>query len=80
MRSTRPTAVNLAWALDRMLQKAAVFRDNPQEAIAVLTREAAAIALEDVEVNRAIGRYGAPLLPQEMGSAHPPQCGGLGDR
>ena len=31
-----------------MLQKAAVFRDNPQEAIAVLTREAAAIALEDV--------------------------------
>ena len=67
LRSTRPTAVNLAWALDRMLQKAAVFRDNPQEAIAVLTREAAAIALEDVEVNRAIGRYGAPLLPQEGG-------------
>jgi methylthioribose-1-phosphate isomerase len=67
LRKTRPTAVNLAWALERMLQRAQGSRNNPQEALKLLTEEAAAIAAEDVETNRAIGRYGAPLLPQEGG-------------
>ncbi|NLN16877.1 MAG: S-methyl-5-thioribose-1-phosphate isomerase [Firmicutes bacterium] len=67
LRRTRPTAVNLAWALERMLQKAERASQDPEEALKLLTEEAAAIALEDVEVNRAIGRHGAPLLPEDGG-------------
>ena len=58
--SSRPTAVNLFWALDRM---EACWRawgpDLPR-----LEREAQAIHREDLEMNRAIGRYGAELVPQ----------------
>jgi methylthioribose-1-phosphate isomerase len=50
LREARPTAVNLAWAVDRMVRaKGAV-------------AEAEAIFREDVEANRRIGRYGAELL------------------
>src|SRR6266568_1757197 len=50
LRSARPTAVNLAWAVDRML------RANGS------TAEAEAIFREDVEANRRIGRFGSELL------------------
>lgn len=61
LRSTRPTAVNLEWALKRAL--AAVDRTgSPAEAVQVLEREAALIASEDIEANRAIGKYGAALV------------------
>lgn len=64
LRGTRPTAVNLFWALDRML--AAADRCGPQsEPAAVclaLEREAVAIAGEDREVNRRIGEHGAKLF------------------
>jgi methylthioribose-1-phosphate isomerase len=49
--ASRPTAVNLFWALERM--KAA--REPEQEAIAILE--------EDLAANRALGRFGAELLP-----------------
>ena len=56
----RPTAVNLAWALDRMLTK---LRPLPaQQRAAAAWAEAGAIAEEDVAVNAAIGRHGLPLL------------------
>ncbi|MBI2964514.1 MAG: S-methyl-5-thioribose-1-phosphate isomerase [Deltaproteobacteria bacterium] len=62
--ATRPTAVNLAWAVGRMRR---VYREHPREAIvdlrARLEREALAIHDEDIAINRAIGRHGAPLLP-----------------
>jgi methylthioribose-1-phosphate isomerase len=51
LRATRPTAVNLAWAIDRVLASA----DPVAEAIT--------IAAEDVADNRAIGRHGADLVP-----------------
>jgi methylthioribose-1-phosphate isomerase len=54
---SRPTAVNLFWALDRM--KAA----RAAGGMAALEREAVAIFEEDLEVNRAIGRHGAELVP-----------------
>jgi methylthioribose-1-phosphate isomerase len=50
LRSARPTAVNLGWAIDRMLGS----HD--------FSAEAAAIFREDVEANRRIGRFGAELL------------------
>jgi methylthioribose-1-phosphate isomerase len=61
LRRTRPTAVNLEWALQRVL--AAVEQTgSPAEAVQVLEREAALIASEDVEANRAIGKFGATLI------------------
>ena len=54
---SRPTAVNLFWALDRMMAARAA------KGLAALEREALAIFDEDIEVNRAIGRHGAELVP-----------------
>jgi len=60
---TRPTAVNLFWALHRMRAKAETLRDRPAaEIVAGLVAEAQAIADEDVEINRRMGHFGAELL------------------
>jgi len=63
--ATRPTAVNLMWALDRMLKK---MRSLPaggsgEELAAALLGEAQAIFREDIEANQKIGLYGQELLP-----------------
>jgi methylthioribose-1-phosphate isomerase len=57
---TRPTAVNLRWALDRMLTR--LRNTRPSERVAIAYAEAAAIADEDVACNEAIGRHGLPLI------------------
>ncbi len=61
--STRPTAVNLFWALDRMervmLQNADLAPDSLTE---VLETEAIRMAQEDIDTNRAIGMFGQTLL------------------
>ena len=62
LRATRPTAVNLAWALDRMLTRLRNTSQGERERLAWL--EAAAIADEDAAQNEAIGRHGLPLLRQ----------------
>ena len=60
LRQSRPTAVNLAWALDRMQRRLrAVPADQRAQAA---WDEADAIAEEDVRVNAAIGAHGLPLL------------------
>lgn len=60
---TRPTAVNLFWAIDRMKQLYATLRGRPVEQIrAGLVAEARQIRLEDIAINEAIGRNGAPLV------------------
>ncbi len=60
LRQARPTAVNLAWALDHML---AVLTALPVAGRAAAAWEAAAALAEaDVAVNAAIGRHGLPLL------------------
>jgi methylthioribose-1-phosphate isomerase len=62
--ATRPTAVNLFWALDRMQRVARGGRDLPLEAVrGRLLAEAHAILNEDVAANRAIGDHGAALVP-----------------
>lgn len=60
LRATRPTAVNLAWALDRMTRVLSPL-PPPRRAEAAWA-EAARIADEDVAVNAAIGRNGLALL------------------
>ena len=58
--ATRPTAINLKWALDEM---AAVLRNRPRgERAAAALRRATEIADEDVAINRAIGGHGLPLI------------------
>ena len=62
--ATRPTAVNLFWALDRMRGVADTLRERSlDEARARLLAEAEAILAEDVAANRALGDHGAALVP-----------------
>ena len=61
---TRPTAVNLFWAIDRMKRLYASLRGRPiAEIRRRLIEEALAVRDEDIAINRAIGRNGAPLVP-----------------
>ena len=63
IRATRPTAVNLFWAVDRMLHKARTScHSGPRQLAAELIEEAQRIADQDVEINRAIGAHGATLI------------------
>ena len=63
--STRPTAVNLFWALDRMRRVIDAGRDLPVPAlIERLLAEARAIHAEDLAANRAMGAHGVALVPQ----------------
>src|ERR1700722_7016518 len=58
--ATRPTAINLKWALDEMM---AVVRNRPRaERTAPAFRPAAEICEDDVAINTAIGRNGLPLI------------------
>src|ERR1051326_73073 len=61
---TRPTAVNLFWAIDRMRR---AFAESRGVALPQLRQrmiaEAQQIRLEDIAINQAIGRHGAPLVP-----------------
>jgi methylthioribose-1-phosphate isomerase len=62
--ATRPTAVNLFWALDRMRRAAEAGRELPAAALTDrLLAEAQAILAEDVAANRAMGAHGAALVP-----------------
>lgn len=64
MGKTRPTAVNLFWAIERMrtaFQRAKSLGDV-EEIKKALTAEALAIFEEDITANRAIGHHGAPLI------------------
>jgi methylthioribose-1-phosphate isomerase len=61
---TRPTAVNLRWALDRMLTR--LRNTQAAERVTVAYAEAALIADEDVAQNEAIGRHGLPLIEAAM--------------
>ncbi|GIW41640.1 MAG: methylthioribose-1-phosphate isomerase [Candidatus Binatia bacterium] len=63
--ATRPTAVNLFWAIARMRRAFESSRARGPEAVReALLREALAIQEEDIAANLAIGRHGAPLLPR----------------
>jgi methylthioribose-1-phosphate isomerase len=60
LQATRPTAINLKWALDEMV---AVVRNRPRaERSAVAYRRAAEIAEEDIAICTAMGRHGLPLI------------------
>ena len=62
IKNTRPTAVNLFWAIDRVLFKARCFSGNIDGLKNFVVQEAQRIADEDAEANLAIGRNGADLI------------------
>lgn len=63
MLSTRPTAVNIKWAMERIEQLLASSRDQSVDMIkSLLIEEAKTILEEDIEVNKAIGLWGAQFI------------------
>lgn len=76
LRSARPTAVNLAWGLERMLAVAA--RAGDVQAIrAALVAQAQAMADEDIAINKRMGEYGATLIQDGDTILHHCNTGGL---
>jgi methylthioribose-1-phosphate isomerase len=76
--ASRPTAVNLFWAIDRMKERIA---DPALDSVTALKdaviAEAHAIAEEDVEINKSIGRNAMPLVPDEATIIHHCNTGSL---
>jgi methylthioribose-1-phosphate isomerase len=68
IRQTRPTAVNLFWAIRRMQEKFETLRIRPIPQIKrELIEEAQRMHAEDVAANQAMGRHGATLMPASGG-------------
>jgi methylthioribose-1-phosphate isomerase len=66
LQATRPTAVNLAWGLQRVLRRAQALAASGAAVDAIrsaLLAEAEAMAEEDIATNRRMGAYGATLIP-----------------
>ncbi len=70
LRATRPTAVNLAWAIGRVRERLAPL--PPAERARAAWAEAQAIAEEDVALNEAIGRNGLAILEREYAARNRP--------
>ncbi len=65
---TRPTAVNLFWAIRRMQQKFESLRVRPVAQIKqALVEEAQRMHAEDIAINQEMGRHGAALMPASGG-------------
>ncbi|XID93538.1 S-methyl-5-thioribose-1-phosphate isomerase [Paenibacillaceae bacterium WGS1546] len=78
--TSRPTAVNLFWALDRMKARAESLSGagvSPAEATAALLDEAKRIQAEDEETNRRIGEHALALFEDGMGVLTHCNAGGL---
>ncbi len=70
LRKTRPTAVNLAWAIGRMRETLAPVKASAR--LVAAWKEAQAIADEDVKLNEAIGRSGLVLIEREYAARRRP--------
>lgn len=78
LRDARPTAINLAWALDRMLAVVATTKTtDPQGIRDLLLSEAQQLADEDVEINQRMGEHGAALIPDQATVIHHCNTGAL---
>ena len=68
IRQTRPTAVNLFWAIRRMQEKFGSLRVRPVAQIKeALIEESQRMHAEDIAANQAMGRHGATLMPSSGG-------------
>lgn len=62
LRKTRPTAVNLFWAIDKIMKIPQETSGTKEALVEAVVAEAQRMADEDVEVNRKMGKYGATLI------------------
>ena len=62
-RASRPTAVNLFWAVDRMLAIAENMEGNTVDVKDAMLKEALKMLAEDIDINRRLGRFGAERIP-----------------
>ncbi len=78
LKASRPTAVNLAWAVDRIVSLVnALPTNDPIQIFHTILSEAHAIAEEDVRTNRQIGLNALPLLPPKVTFIHHCNTGAL---
>ncbi len=79
LRSSRPTAVNLAWAVERLQRclEPHLEKEPPSQLTEKLMAEALAIEQEDRQMCRAMGRVGAPLIQEGHGVLTHCNAGGL---
>jgi len=62
LKKTRPTGVNLFWAVDRVVEKARKTPGSVDLVVNVVVEDAKRIADEDVRMNKKIGEYGSRLI------------------
>ncbi|MCP8316366.1 MAG: hypothetical protein H3Z51_05840 [archaeon] len=62
LKATRPTGMNLFWAIQRVMNKAYSSEGRIEDIVEAIKKEAILITEEDVEINHAIGKNGAKIL------------------
>jgi len=78
LRVSRPTAINLTWALDRLFTNVSpAATHDPDQFRERLLQEAEKLADEDVEINKRIGEHGSALIPNEAIVIHHCNTGSL---
>jgi methylthioribose-1-phosphate isomerase len=78
LRASRPTAINLTWAIDRLLTSISAARSyNPDQIRKLLLEGAQQLADEDVEINKRMGEYGSNLIPDQATVIHHCNTGAL---
>ena len=64
LKSSRPTAVNLAWAVDKQMDLARNFQGSVNEITQALKENGIKLENEDIEINKKMGDFGAEVVPK----------------
>lgn len=64
LKSSRPTAVNLAWAVDKQLELAENIDGGVDEIVQALIDNGVKLENEDIEINKKMGDFGAEIVPE----------------
>lgn len=64
MKTARPTAVNLMWAVDRLVNLAEKNSSDVEKMKKIIIENAVSMIDEDIRINKAIGKYGAEVVPK----------------
>ena len=64
LKSSRPTAVNLAWAIDKQMELANNSKSDVDKIVQELIQNGIKLENEDIEINKKMGEYGASVVPK----------------
>lgn len=64
LKSSRPTAVNLMWGVDKQMEIANTTEGNIKDIVKALTTNGIKLENEDIEINKKMGDYGAEVVPK----------------